>query len=168
MNLSELSKSPRWRSLPTEVAHLIAEMTGRFKLRDGVLVPQIPSDDPRRQMLTTIPRILQSSRQEGADEIFVSTVESTRPPNNITHYVGDTPATFKICSETRNPDRGYWRYVEFYEDEHWRYEESRLHIYNICREVVFSFGMNKTPCFGRNVDQVIVERNGKATRVEAN
>lgn len=143
--------------LPTEIAHFIAEMTGCFKLRDGVLVPQIPRDDPRRQMLTTIPKIVQSSRQEGADEILVSTVESTRTPNNIILEIGGTPATFKICSETRNPDEGYWI-------DHFLYEDRCIYMHDLYREVVFSFGNTWSRPY-RKRERVVVECDGTATHV---
>jgi hypothetical protein len=74
----EIVKNKQWRSLPTEVVHLIAEMTGCVKLRNGVLVPQISKDDPRRQVLENIPKIVLSSYQSGDNEVFVSAVRSTR------------------------------------------------------------------------------------------
>jgi hypothetical protein len=54
--------------------HLIAKMTGCFKLRDGFLVPQILHDDPRRQVLVTIPTIVLSKYYNGCENIPVSKV----------------------------------------------------------------------------------------------
>ena len=72
----EIAKNKQWCSLPVELAHLIAEMTGRFKLRNGVLMQQISKDDPRRQVLENIPKIVLSSYDNGENEVLVSKVES--------------------------------------------------------------------------------------------
>lgn len=153
----EIIENPKWRALPTELAHRIAEFTGCFKLRKGVIVQQITKDDPRRRILNTIPKIVISSYNDGDDKIIISKVESQR---QICTSPFGQPVKFEICSESRNPARGYWVHHLPNGDT-----STTIDTYGIYREIQFSFGWDEIPCFGRNWDRVIIQCDGTATNV---
>lgn len=164
MNLSD---KVQWRALPRELARLIAELSGRFKLRDGVLVPQLAENDPRRQFLSAIPRIALSSyfdndesdHDSDENKILVSVVSTTKPYNDTEDCAGHAIPTFKIYSELLDPSKGRWIHHRMHEDR-------CTAMYGLYREVVFSFGTKKSGRFEAAETRVIIECNGTAARIE--
>jgi hypothetical protein len=164
----EIAKNKQWRSLPTEMVHLIAEMTGCVKLRDGFLVPQISKDDPRRQVLATIPKIVLSSRYDGDDEVLVSKVNSTK----LT-YIGTSwehSVKFEIYSETKDSTRGYWTLINYYDDGRDIYEDMdlRIELYGLYRDMTFSYELANHPVFlngYKHQNRIILVSNGNIVDV---
>ena len=152
MNMIEL-KSSMWSTLPTEISHRIAEFTGCFKLRNGVLTRQISKDDLRFQILTTIPKIVISCYYRNREyEMFMSKVVSTRTLG--TNPLTGAPLNFEIHSNTRSPIKGL-------QINHLLEGDDTVYTYNMCRSVVFKFGQveSTTVCM-RKFAQIVVNCDG--------
>ena len=133
----EIAKNKQWRSLPTEVVHLIAEMTGCVKLRNGFLVQQISKNDSRRQVLATIPKIVlwPINKWEGSD--VKSTVKVTRQH-------GSSQFRFEICVLILNPSKIVRRAIEPLKptreiDKNGVYVDTRKKICDVYQEVGLTF-----------------------------
>ena len=177
----EIAKNKQWCSLPTELVHLIAEMTGCVKLRDGCIVSQISKDDPRRQVITTIPKILISSYQDRDDEGFLSKVESVFerrrqiPCTREGYTISEAEAAIKTQRYYYNfIDTIYFEIVSIFSQTPSRRrfinldDTEYITIDDIYKYVTYSVNVNSPPwsrlgC--HNEETVIVECDGTATHV---
>ena len=130
----EIIKNKQWRSLPTELEKLIVEFIGCVKLRDGCIVSQISKEDPLRQVLNTIPKIVLSSYYdyEEEHEVLVSKVNITTL--SVSKYI-----KFEIQSHILNPVNEYQLKTDQYDDKYEVYVAAPIEMRGIYRGVLLTF-----------------------------
>ena len=155
--MDTITLKKQWRALPRELAHIIAEFSGAFKTRNGVLVSQIAKYDPRRDMLLTIPKIVSyiEENSDGEDK-EIQVVESTRQID------GDTVVIFRIMSE-----------IVCLTDNHMILFSSSEKEYNLCytrdvyRHVEFYFHRTtvRVGRIARHPPRAIIKSDGSAKHI---
>jgi hypothetical protein len=158
----EIAKNKQWRSLPTEIEKLVIEFIGCVKLRDGFLVSQLSKADPRRRILTTIPKIIRSVHVNvSGDEIFVSSVIVTRITRNRS-------TRFEIKSHILNPAIEYAVHPIQQGNVGNIYEIPFATMSGIYRTVCFAFEKDTHPFFNNSVlkrNRIVIESTGTIVNV---